>query len=88
MSVARINSNPVSAVNLQEQIRFRAYELFEKRGGEHGRDLDDWLQAEVELLRSKMEPPIVPVAKAAAAAATSTIAKPAAKRTTRTKPKN
>ena len=27
----------------------RAYELYEQRGGEHGRDLDDWLLAENEL---------------------------------------
>lgn len=27
----------------------RAYELFEQRGREHGRDLDDWYQAEREL---------------------------------------
>ena len=27
----------------------RAYELYEKRGREHGHDLDDWLQAEREL---------------------------------------
>ena len=30
-------------------IARRAYELYEKRGGEHGHDLDDWLQAEREL---------------------------------------
>lgn len=32
-----------------ESIALRAYELFERRGREHGRDLDDWLQAEREL---------------------------------------
>ena len=30
-------------------IARRAYELFEKRGREHGHDLDDWLQAERDL---------------------------------------
>jgi hypothetical protein len=30
-------------------IARRAYELYEKRGREHGYDLDDWLQAEREL---------------------------------------
>ena len=30
-------------------IARRAYELFEKRGCEHGHDVDDWLQAEREL---------------------------------------
>jgi hypothetical protein len=30
-------------------IEARAYELFEQRGREDGRDLDDWLQAESEI---------------------------------------
>jgi len=34
---------------LQEQIRIRAFELYELRGREDGHDLDDWLQAESEL---------------------------------------
>ncbi len=33
------------------QISRRAYELFLKRGGDHGHDMDDWLQAETELGR-------------------------------------
>jgi hypothetical protein len=33
----------------EEQIAKRAYELFEARGGEHGHDVEDWLQAEREL---------------------------------------
>jgi HSP20 family molecular chaperone IbpA len=35
---------------LQLAIARRAHELFEARGQEHGHDLDDWLQAEYELL--------------------------------------
>jgi len=27
----------------------RAYDLFQARGGEHGHDIEDWLQAEREL---------------------------------------
>jgi hypothetical protein len=38
---------------LEEQIRLRAYELYEARGHEDGHDLDDWLQAEAEILGSK-----------------------------------
>ena len=34
-----------------EEIAQRAYEIFQARGGEPGHDLDDWLQAESELLR-------------------------------------
>jgi hypothetical protein len=32
-----------------EDIARRAYQLYEERGGEHGRDLEDWFQAEREL---------------------------------------
>jgi hypothetical protein len=30
----------------RRQIAVKAYELFEKRGCSHGRDFDDWLDAE------------------------------------------
>lgn len=33
---------------LDAEIRCRAYQLYVERGGEHGRDLDDWLQAKRE----------------------------------------
>ena len=33
----------------QDAIALRAYELFEERGREPGRDVDDWLRAEHEL---------------------------------------
>lgn len=33
-----------------DEIVRRAYEIFEERGRIHGHDLDDWLQAERELL--------------------------------------
>jgi Protein of unknown function (DUF2934) len=36
-----------------EEIRRRAYELFELRGKQAGHDLDDWLQAEAELTGRK-----------------------------------
>ena len=32
-----------------DRVARRAYELYERRGGEHGRALDDWLEAEGEL---------------------------------------
>ena len=37
---------PRSPVQLQELIRQRAYELWEQRGREDGRDFDDWVTAE------------------------------------------
>jgi hypothetical protein len=40
---------PQTQVDLKELIRFRAYQLFEQRGGNHGYDLEDWLRAEHEL---------------------------------------
>ena len=36
--------------DLEQEIRIRAYEIFEQRGGEPGRELEDWLQAEAEVL--------------------------------------
>jgi len=38
------------APDIEEQIRRRAYELHEERGNQHGHDVDDWLQAESELI--------------------------------------
>jgi hypothetical protein len=32
-----------------EQIRQRAYEIYVRRGGAPGRDIDDWIAAEREL---------------------------------------
>ena len=36
---------------IQSKIARRAYELFESRGFVHGHDIDDWIEAELELLR-------------------------------------
>ena len=36
-----------------EEIAIRAYEIFQNRGGGHGADVDDWLQAERELIESR-----------------------------------
>ena len=32
-----------------QEIQIRAYAIYLERGEQHGRDLDDWLQAEREL---------------------------------------
>ncbi len=37
--------------NREEQIRQRAYELYEERGREDGRDQEDWFRAEGEVTR-------------------------------------
>ena len=36
-----------------DEIRARAYELYLERGGSHGQDFDDWLEAERELRTQK-----------------------------------
>jgi hypothetical protein len=38
-----------------EQVARRAYERFEARGGEHGRDQEDWFSAEQELRGTRGE---------------------------------
>jgi hypothetical protein len=37
-------------IDLQEAVRRRAYELFEQRGMQDGFEVEDWLQAESEVL--------------------------------------
>jgi hypothetical protein len=37
---------------VEDRIRFRAYELYEQRGRGDGCELDDWIQAEEEILNS------------------------------------
>lgn len=39
--------------DLHQQIMRRAYELYEQRGKVHGFDIDDWLQAEAEILDAR-----------------------------------
>jgi DUF2934 family protein len=47
------NQTTGSASDLQEQVRRRAYELYEERGKVNGHDLADWLQAESEVRQQK-----------------------------------
>lgn len=46
-----------SAEELTDEIRRRAWERYERRGGAHGHDLDDWLEAEREARESRVENP-------------------------------
>ena len=43
------NHNLVTTDDIREKIALRAYELYQDRGGQNGRDIDDWLQAETEV---------------------------------------
>ena len=38
-------------LNDPDAVARRAYEIYQRRGGDHGADLDDWLEAERELRR-------------------------------------
>jgi hypothetical protein len=41
----------VVPINLEEEIRRRAYELYQQRGSSSGSEADDWLSAEREVLQ-------------------------------------
>jgi hypothetical protein len=40
----------VPSVPISEEIELRAYQIYIERGGGHGQDVEDWLQAERELV--------------------------------------
>jgi hypothetical protein len=42
-----------SPSNLQEEIKLRAFEIYQERGRGDGYELEDWLQAESEILDNK-----------------------------------
>jgi hypothetical protein len=48
MSGAAPESAPASRLS-SERISERAYQIYRDRGGEHGRDTEDWFTAEREL---------------------------------------
>jgi hypothetical protein len=48
---APVRSEPL---DLDQQIRIRAYQLYEARGREDGHELDDWLRAEEEFTWKKV----------------------------------
>ncbi len=50
LSPAHPESGKVSKVELENRIRNRAYCLYERRGYEEGKALDDWLEAKAEVL--------------------------------------
>ena len=42
------HEGPINSAPCEDLIRLRAFEIYLERGGIHGHDLDDWLQAQVE----------------------------------------
>jgi len=49
------NVSPPETLSLEEQIRRRAFELYIERGFEPGKDHDDWVKAEQEILRAQQD---------------------------------
>lgn len=43
-----------SRSELQDEIRRRAYELYEQRGSNDGHEVSDWLQAESEVAQKRV----------------------------------
>ena len=37
----------------RDEVAARAYELYKKRGAVHGHDLEDWFEAELQLIRER-----------------------------------
>jgi hypothetical protein len=46
----KIDGHTIGDQRIAEQIRVRAYELFEQRGRREGHDREDWVRAEAEIL--------------------------------------
>lgn len=42
-------------LNEPDAVARRAYEIYQRRGGNHGADLDDWLEAERQLRRGRSD---------------------------------
>ena len=43
---------------LERKVRMRARQIYEQRGQAEGRELDDWVQAESEVLKSSILAPL------------------------------
>ena len=44
----RKTNSAEAQLDIEEQIRQRAYELYQRRGGAEGNEMEDWLAAERE----------------------------------------
>jgi len=53
---APAKETPIAVLPLEERIRRRAYELYVERDNQSSSELDDWLQAEEEILRAAEQP--------------------------------
>ena len=51
-SPTSVTSDPRD-IELEDQIRLRAYELYEERGREDGHEMEDWFRAKEEIIIKK-----------------------------------
>jgi Protein of unknown function (DUF2934) len=51
-----VKQTPATPVEREAAIRRRAYEIYEQRGRADGFELEDWAQAETEILGSSEMP--------------------------------
>ena len=58
LTSSKPKTQPTDASELQAQIRTRAYEIYEQHNRMEGHDLDNWLQAEVELTGTEAQQPL------------------------------
>lgn len=49
VAVLKPKSPAEDLARMEEEIRRRAYQFYEERGGQHGSDQEDWLRAEAEV---------------------------------------
>ena len=54
-AATRAKVPPSETLSLEETIQRRAFELYVERGNQSGSELDDWLQAEGEVLQAREE---------------------------------
>lgn len=56
LNVEQLGESLPADREVQEAVSLRAYEIYQSRGGANGCDMDDWLQAENEVLAALTEP--------------------------------
>ncbi len=56
LSPAHPENGKLNFQQIEERIRARAHEIFEERGGEDNRALDDWLEAKAQVLGVSRNP--------------------------------
>ena len=58
MSIDATKKRPATETSetkgFEHQIRLRAYELYQARGGKYGHEVEDWLRAEEEITSKKV----------------------------------